>query len=137
MIVDEKVVKNDPVDWWSKPSEFVGTGAYKMTEYIPHQDMKFVAVPNWWGTPKPALTNVNVDIKASDTATQSTAIAAWEQGKYDLLGYGGSSSLPIADILRIHQFEQRVEPAQAHPQGAHHLGDVHGQRELQPDHRRR
>ena len=137
MIVDEKVVKNDPVDWWSKPSEFVGTGAYKMTEYIPHQDMKFVAVPNWWGTPKPALTNVNVDIKASDTATQSTAIAAWEQGKYDLLGYGGSSSLPIADILRIHQSSSEFEPAQAHPQGAHHLGDVHGQRELQPDHRRR
>ena len=45
MIVDEKVIKNDPVNWWSKPSEAVGTGAYKMTEYIPHQDMKFVAVP--------------------------------------------------------------------------------------------
>jgi oligopeptide transport system substrate-binding protein len=103
MVVDQAVVKNDPVNWWSKPAEFVGTGAYKMTEYVPHQDMKFVAVPNWWGSPKPVLTNINIDIKPADPATQSTTIAAWEQGKYDLLGYGGSSSLPIADILRIHK----------------------------------
>ncbi len=117
MIVDEKVVKSDPVDWWSKPSEFIGTGAYKMTEYIPHQDMKFVAVPNWWGSPKPVLTNVNVDLKASDTATQSTAIAAWEQGKYDLLGFGGSSSLPIADILRIHSSSSESSQLKLIPKG--------------------
>lgn len=117
MIIDEKVVKNDPVNWWSKPSEFIGTGAYKMTEYIPHQDMKFVSVPNWWGTPKPVLTQVNIDIKASDTATQSTAIAAWEQGKYDLLGYGGSSSLPIADILRIHSSSSESSQLKLIPKG--------------------
>jgi oligopeptide transport system substrate-binding protein len=117
MVVDENVVKGDPVNWWSKPSEFIGTGAYKMTEYVPHQDMKFVLVPNWWGTPKPVLTHVNVDIKASDTATQSTAIAAWEQGKYDLLGYGGSSSLPIADILRIHQSSSETSQLKLIPKG--------------------
>ena len=117
MVVDEAVVKSDPVNWWSKPSEFIGTGAYKMTEYVPHQDMKFVSVPNWWGTPKPVLTHVNVDIKASDTATQSTAIAAWEQGKYDLLGYGGSSSLPIADILRIHQTSSESSQLKLIPKG--------------------
>jgi oligopeptide transport system substrate-binding protein len=117
MVVDENVVKGDPVNWWSKPSEFIGTGAYKMTEYVPHQDMKFVSVPNWWGTPKPVLTHVNVDIKASDTATQSTAIAAWEQGKYDLLGYGGSSSLPIADILRIHQSSSESSQLKLIPKG--------------------
>jgi oligopeptide transport system substrate-binding protein len=117
MVVDEAVVKSDPVNWWSKPSEFIGTGAYKMTEYVPHQDMKFVAVSNWWGSPKPVLTNINVDIKPSDTATQSTAIAAWEQGKYDLLGYGGSSSLPIADILRIHKSGSESSQLQLIPKG--------------------
>jgi oligopeptide transport system substrate-binding protein len=117
MVIDERVVKSDPVDWWSKPSEFIGTGAYKMTEYVPHQDMKFVAVSNWWGTPKPVLKNVNVDIKPSDTATQSTAIAAWEQGKYDLLGYGGSSSLPIADILRVHQSSSESSQLKLIPKG--------------------
>jgi oligopeptide transport system substrate-binding protein len=101
MILDEKIIKKDPVNWWSKPSELIGTGAFKMTEYIPRQDIKFDDVPNWWGSPKPVLKHVSIDIKSSDTATQSTAIAAWEQGKYDLLGYGGSSSLPTADILRI------------------------------------
>jgi oligopeptide transport system substrate-binding protein len=117
MIVDENVIKSDPVNWWSKPAEFVGTGAYKMTEYIPHQDMKYVAVPNWWGSPKPVLTNVNIDIKPGDPATQSTAIAAWEQGKYDLLGYGGSSNLPIADILRIHKSGSESGQLQLIPKG--------------------
>jgi oligopeptide transport system substrate-binding protein len=117
MVIDEAVVKSDPVNWWSKPSEFVGTGAYKMTEYVPHQDMKFVAVPNWWGTPKPVLTNINIDIKPADPATQSTTIAAWEQGKYDLLGYGGSSSLPIADILRIHKSSSENSQLHLIPKG--------------------
>lgn len=117
MVIDQAVVKSDPVNWWSKPSEFVGTGAYKMTEYVPHQDMKFVAVPNWWGTPKPVLTNINIDIKPADPATQSTTIAAWEQGKYDLLGYGGSSSLPIADILRIHKSGSESSQLQLIPKG--------------------
>ena len=52
-----------------------------------------------WGSPKPTLTEIDMDIK--DPSTMSTTIAAWEQGSYDIVGYGGNSLLPVADILRI------------------------------------
>ena len=107
-IVDHNAVASDPLNWWSKPagdsagaaaSGQVGTGAYKMTEYVPKQSIKFKRVANWWGSPKPTLTEVDLDIK--DASTMPTAIAAWEQGTYDLDGYGGNSTQPVADILRI------------------------------------
>ena len=70
-----------------------------MTAHTTKQSADFGAVDNWWGTPKPVLTKVHVDIH--DTSSQSTDIAAWEQGQYDIVGYGGYNSLPKADILRI------------------------------------
>src|SRR6202042_1008093 len=51
-IVDEKVIDApgvDPVNWWQTPADLVGTGAYKLTSYIPSQSMVFSQVPNWWG----------------------------------------------------------------------------------------
>jgi ABC-type oligopeptide transport system substrate-binding subunit len=99
-IVDENVIKTDPVDWALKPGEQVGTGAYMMTAYTPKQSVTFKQVPNWWGSPKPTLSEIDIDIK--DIATQSTTIAAWEQGSYDIVGYGGYGTLPAADVLRIH-----------------------------------
>ena len=97
-VVDEKVIQTNPYLWWKDPSTQVGSGAYKMTSYIPKQSITFVQVPNWWGSPKPTLTELDIDIK--DPSTQSTNDAAWEQGTYDLIGYDGDSSQPIADILR-------------------------------------
>jgi ABC-type oligopeptide transport system substrate-binding subunit len=95
-IVDEKVVKNDPVNWWSKPGGpgstdgMVGTGAYYLSSLTPKQSMVFKAVSNWWGSPKPTVTEVDVDIK--DPSAIATTVTAWEQGSYDLIGYGGDSS---------------------------------------------
>ncbi|TMC46383.1 MAG: hypothetical protein E6J20_21145, partial [Chloroflexi bacterium] len=103
-IVDEKVIKGDPVTWWQKPGGpgvtdgQVGTGAYYMSQYTSKQSITFKQVSGWWGSPKPTLTEVDIDIK--DPATQTTNDAAWEQGHYDLIGYGGNSTQPLADILR-------------------------------------
>jgi len=97
-IVDEKVIQADPVNWWSKPGEQIGTGAYTLSAYTPKQSIVFKQVPNWWGSPKPTLTEIDIDIK--DPSTQTTNDAAWEQGSYDLIGYGGDSTQPQADILR-------------------------------------
>ena len=94
-IVDEKTVQTDPVNWWSKPvtpgSEggMVGTGAFYLASFTAKQSMVFKAVPNWWGSPKPTLKEV--DISIHDPAAIAGDVNAWEQGSFDLIGYGGNS----------------------------------------------
>ena len=97
-IVDQNAVKQDFDNWWTKPATAIGTGSFKMTAYTPKQSADFAAVDNWWGSPKPTLKKVHLDISVNDA---STAITKYEQGGYDIVGYGGYSNLPVADILRI------------------------------------
>ncbi|MHB8588361.1 MAG: peptide ABC transporter substrate-binding protein [Candidatus Dormibacteraceae bacterium] len=97
-IVDQKAVKQDFDNWWTNPATAIGTGPFKMTARIPKQSVDFAAVPNWWGSPKPTLTKVHLDVSVNDA---STAITKYEQGGYDIVGYGGYSNLPVADIIRI------------------------------------
>ena len=95
MLVDENVVKTDFDNWWTNNP--VGTGPFKMTARVPKQSVDFAAVSNWWGSPKPTLTKVHIDVLNDP----SSAITKWEQGGYDIYGYGGYSNAPVADILRI------------------------------------
>ena len=103
-IVDENVIHNDPTGWYFKPSGptssctdptasscdgMVGTGAFYLASFTPKQSMVFKAVKNWWGTPKPTVTQVNVDIK--DPSALATTVAAFKQGSYGIIGYGGDS----------------------------------------------
>jgi oligopeptide transport system substrate-binding protein len=97
-IVDQNAVKQDFDNWWTNPATAIGTGPFKMTARVPKQSVDFAAVPNWWGSPKPTLTKVHLDVSVNDA---STAITKYEQGGYDIVGYGGYSNLPVADILRI------------------------------------
>jgi ABC-type oligopeptide transport system, periplasmic component len=97
-IVDQNAVKQDFDNWWSNPATAIGTGPYKMTARIPKQSEDFAAVSNWWGSPKPTVTKVHIDILQS----AASAITAYEQGSYDLYGYGGwSQAAGVADIKRI------------------------------------
>jgi oligopeptide transport system substrate-binding protein len=96
-IVDQKVVKTDPDNWWTTAATAIGSGPYKITARVPKQSIDFAAVDGWWGSPKPVIKTVHLDILDS----ASTAIAAYEQGKYDVYGFGGYSSAPVDDILRI------------------------------------
>jgi oligopeptide transport system substrate-binding protein len=104
-IVDEKVVRHDFDRWWARPETLVGTGAFKMTAHIVNQSADFVAVPSWWGKPTPTLTAVHVDVVVSSAA----AVAGYEQGAYDLFGYGGYSDAPVTDVVHI---ESTVERSQ-------------------------
>ncbi|HEV2034326.1 MAG TPA: peptide ABC transporter substrate-binding protein [Candidatus Dormibacteraeota bacterium] len=97
MVVDQAVVKTDFDNWWTKPEKLIGTGAFKMTARTPNQSVDFRAVPNWWGSPKPTLTKVHLDI----IQNASIAITAYEQGTYDIYGYGGYSNAPLDDLRRI------------------------------------
>ncbi len=96
-IVDQNAVKQNPDNWWADPATSVGTGPYKLTARTPKVSMEFTAVDNWWGSPQPTVKKVHLDI-LPDAAT---AIAKYEQGGYDAYGFGGYSSAPIADLLRI------------------------------------
>ncbi len=97
MVVDQNAVKQDFDNWWTNPATAIGTGAYKMTSRVPKASVDFAAVPNWWGSPKPTVTKIHIDI----IPDASTAIAKYEQGGYDLYGFGGYSGAPVADVLRI------------------------------------
>jgi oligopeptide transport system substrate-binding protein len=96
-IVDENVVKNDFDTWWTKPETAIGTGPYKMAARMQDQWVDLVAVDGWWGLPRPTVKKVHLDI----IGDASAAIARYEQGAYDIYGYGGFDNAPVADIVRI------------------------------------
>ena len=111
-IVDQNAVKQNPDNWWSNPATAIGTGPFKMVSYTPKQSVEFDAVDNWWGSPKPTLKKVKIDISVTNA---STAITKYEQGGYDIVGYGGYSNLPVADILRIKNTSSESAQLLLHP----------------------
>ncbi len=97
-VVDKKVVQTDDANWWATPATEVGTGPYHMVARVPKQSVDFEAVPNWWGTPKPTVKHVHIDF----IGDMASGVVSFDQGKYDLIGYGGmGSDIPADDILRI------------------------------------
>src|SRR5207245_2564371 len=57
-----------------------------------------------------------VQVKLSQPAGWfMTAIAKYEQGGYDIVGYGGYSNLPVADILRIKNTSNESAQLLLHP----------------------
>ncbi len=104
-VVDISAVKQDFDNWWTNPATAIGTGPFKMTSRVPKQSVDFAAVSNWWGSPKPTLTKVHLDVSVTDA---STAVTKYEQGGYDIYGYGGYSNMPVADIKRIQATSNEV-----------------------------
>ncbi|HEY8740701.1 MAG TPA: peptide ABC transporter substrate-binding protein [Candidatus Dormibacteraeota bacterium] len=115
MVVDKNAISKNPRDWWQTPTSLVGTGAFKMTGYTSKQSVDFAAVDNWWGSPKPVLKKIHIDQRDPGAASQSSAIQQWEQGKYDIVGYGGWSNLPKEDILRIQKDSNEVKKLTLQP----------------------
>jgi len=95
MVVDEEVVKNDFDHWSSKPETLVGTGPFKMASRKPNQAADFVAVASWWGNAT-TLTKVHIEV----VPDPKVAIAMYEQGAYDVFGYGAYGG-PVAELTRI------------------------------------
>jgi ABC-type oligopeptide transport system substrate-binding subunit len=110
-IVDEKAIKNDPVNWWQNPVTpgctdcMAGTGAFYLSKYDAKVGYTFKAVSNWWGSPKPKLTELDIDIH--DPSAIASDVTAFEQGHYDLIGYGGNSgnlTYPLIQSLKGGRF---------------------------------
>jgi len=105
-VVDSKVVDKDDANWWATPATAVGTGPYKMTARVPKQSLEFTAVDNWWGSPQPTVKKVKIDV----IGDMAQGVAKYEQGGYDLVGYGGmGSDIPTDDILRL-QKDPKLSP---------------------------
>ena len=98
-VVSEKAVTAGGEDtWWTKPETLIGTGPYKMSARTPKQSLDFVPVDNWWGSPKPVLKKIHVDI----IADLSSAIAKYDQNGFDNVGFGDmNGNIPPEDVLRI------------------------------------
>jgi oligopeptide transport system substrate-binding protein len=96
MIVDQAVVKGNFESWWSKPDTLIGTGAYKMSGHVANQSLNFTSIPDWWGRPKPTLTNIHLDVVTDPAA----ALMKYEQGAYDIYGYAayGPAASDVAQI---------------------------------------
>jgi oligopeptide transport system substrate-binding protein len=97
MIVDQNIVKTDVDGWWSKPETLIGTGAYRMSAHTADQSMDFAAINDWWGRPKPTLTNIHIEV-VTDPATTLTR---YSRGDFDLYGYTayGPAASDVARIL--------------------------------------
>jgi oligopeptide transport system substrate-binding protein len=78
---------------------------------VPKQSIDFASVDSWWGSPKPTLKKIHIDVLNDP----SSAIAKWEQGGYDIYGYGGYSNAPVADILRIQGTANEKNQLLLHP----------------------
>jgi oligopeptide transport system substrate-binding protein len=98
-IVSEKAITAGGEDtWWTKPETLIGTGPYKMSARTPKQSLEFSAVDNWWGSPKPVVKKIKVDV----IADFSSAVAKYEQGGFDNVGFGDmNAAIPAEDVLRI------------------------------------
>jgi oligopeptide transport system substrate-binding protein len=94
--VDQKVVVAD-AGWASRPQSLVGTGAYRMVARDPGKSMRFAPVAEWWGSPKPALRDIKLDV----TPDVAAAFSAYQQHRLDALGLGWEPLTPeIALQLR-------------------------------------
>src|SRR2546428_7774709 len=78
-----------------------------MNSGVPTAKVPLAAVPNWRGSLNPTLKKVDLDI-INDA---STAITKYEQGGYDLYGYGGYSNPPVPGGPPL----QSTPPAETQP----------------------
>ncbi|HYL08032.1 MAG TPA: ABC transporter substrate-binding protein, partial [Candidatus Udaeobacter sp.] len=95
-VVDQKVVKNDFDNWWTKPETLIGTGAFRLSQHSANQSFDFAAVPSWWGRPRPTLSAVHIDI----TPDQEASLRNYQQATEDLFGYGGYGPA-VPDVVKM------------------------------------
>jgi oligopeptide transport system substrate-binding protein len=97
MVVDERVVRQNPAGWWRTPQTLVGSGPYRLAAWEPGRSLDFAAVPGWWGSPAPEVRALHVDVVPDAAARE----AAFEEGQADLNGFGGASTMRPEDLGRI------------------------------------
>jgi oligopeptide transport system substrate-binding protein len=83
-VVDRNAIAQGGADqWWTKPSDLVGTGPYRMTDWTSNGDLAFAPVANWWNGSTGALTRVELHVvQAADDWI------GYREGGFDMVGFG-------------------------------------------------
>jgi ABC-type oligopeptide transport system substrate-binding subunit len=89
-VVDVKVAGANP-KWAEPPGQVVGTGPFSVAEWT-KEKLTLRAVPGWWGSPKPRLRQVIVDV-IKDSAMQVQ--------RYEAQALDAVQSLSLGDLTRI------------------------------------
>jgi ABC-type oligopeptide transport system substrate-binding subunit len=97
MVVDQRAIRQDPTGWWTRPETLTGSGPYRLAARAPGRSLDFAAVTGWRGSPSPTVRALHVDV-VPDAGERE---ADYEEGAYDLNGFGGSSTLRPGDLRRI------------------------------------
>ncbi len=86
------VIEANP-DAWTQAGNFVGNGAYVLTEYNPGADLVLTKNPEYWDA------NVGIEtVEIAILAEPATALAAFENGELD---YMGQATFPPEDTARL------------------------------------
>src|SRR5438132_1341980 len=81
-----------------KASDFIYSFSRSAAEGQDAYGGNFDHVPDWWGSPQPTVQHVKMDF----IGDMAQGVSKFEQGGYDLVGYGGmGSDISPDDILRI------------------------------------
>ena len=90
-IVQKKLAEGKSIEAFNDRSAAVGTGPYKVKEWVPGDHMTLVRNATYWG-PKPAFENVTIKFIANDAAR----VAALRSGSVDLI-----DAVPPGDVKSL------------------------------------
>jgi peptide/nickel transport system substrate-binding protein len=90
-IVQKKLAEGKSIEAFNNGSAAIGTGAYKVKEWVPGDHLSLVRNDKYWG-PKPAFENVTIKFIANDAAR----VAALRSGAVDLI-----DAVPPGDVKNL------------------------------------
>jgi oligopeptide transport system substrate-binding protein len=97
VVISKKSVDKNKDAWWGTPGDEISSGPYVLSARTPGQSLEFKAVSNFWGSPKPTVKTIKIDI----VKDLSSAITKYKQGGYDSVGFGGMNSDMNPDDLNV------------------------------------
>jgi len=102
-VVDARTITANP-NWAEPPGQVVGTGPFRLTEWTKDR-LTFGAVRGWWGSPKPRLRMVTVDVVPDPPG----ALQRYEAQSLDAVH--GLNPRDLARVQREHRAELHLVPS--------------------------